>query len=112
MARNNLHESQKPRLGLVITLIALITMGAGCEDAGNRLASGLSAVQAKIDDVKTTVETWKGNYDKAKAIYDILNSDAAPTADTPQPTPDVPTPSAPTSEDQQLPAAEENISSP
>ena len=99
------HVSQKPRVGLLIAIAALIVMGSGCSDLGDQINSGLSTAQAKIDDMKAAFVTWQQNYEKAKAIYNILNSDASDK------TSDASTPSVPASADQQPPATEENTSS-
>lgn len=105
MRFSSLFKTQKPRVGLLIVLSAFVFSGAGCADIGTRVNGGLAFLQTKIEETKGVLTTWQQNYEKAKAIFKILNSDSA------QPPAEESIPSAQPTEDQPQPATEENTSS-
>ena len=82
MTRRSSSLTQKPRVGLLVCLVMVVTLGAGCTDsvsaAGDSLKSTGATIQAKFEEMKTTVAAWQATLAKAQAIYNILHSDDAP----------------------------------
>jgi len=99
-------QAQKPLGGLLIVVSIVLFGGAGCatvEDLESNVATATGIVQEKTSALQSAMNNAQATYEKAKAIYEILNPE--PT------TSDTPTPSVPPSADQPQPVTEENISS-
>ena len=115
-------KTQKPRVGLLVCLAMVVTLGAGCSDsvnaAGESLKSAGATIQAKFEEMKATVAAWQATFAKAQAIYNILHSDDVPAPSEPAadenaaPTTDAETtPSVQPSEDQPQPATADSTTS-
>ena len=108
-----MQKTQKPRTGLLIVISVMMIGGAGCatvEDVESNVATATTIVQEKTSALQATIEHAQETYQKAKAIYEILNPEPT-TSDVRLPTSNTSTPSVPPSEDQPQPATEENTSS-
>lgn len=117
------NETQKPRVGLLVCLVMVVTLGAGCGDSVNAVGDSLKStgatIQTKFEEMKATVAAWQATLAKAQAIYDILHSDdaakieEAPKSDgtTAEIKSPEPTPSVPPSEDPLPPEAADSTSS-
>lgn len=120
--RSESNEAQKPRVGLLVCLVMVVTLGAGCTDSVNAVGDSLKStgttIQAKFEEMKATVAAWQATLAKAQAIYNILHSDDAPAPsepaaeEVPVETPrSEPTPSAQPSEGPLPPEAADSTSS-
>lgn len=82
MTRRTPSKTQKPRVGLLVCLVMLVTLGAGCADSVNALGDSLKStgatIQTKFEEMKATVAAWQATLAKAQAIYNILHSDDVP----------------------------------
>lgn len=103
------NQTQKPRLGLLVLLSIVVFAGAGCESVSSttqflqsQASSAIAIIQQKIAELQSVLSSVQQTYGKAKAVYDILNTDSADTTVTP---------SAQPNEGQPQPAIEENTSS-
>lgn len=87
MTRRSSSLTQKPRVGLLVCLVMVVTLGAGCTDSVNAASDSLKStgatIQAKFEEMKTTVAAWQATLAKAQAIYNILHSADVPAPSEP-----------------------------
>lgn len=109
MRSTKCNQTQKPRLGLLVLLSIVVFAGAGCESVSSttqflqsQASSAIAIIQQKIAELQLVVSNVQQTYGKAKAVYDILNTETVDTTVTP---------SAQPTEDQPQPVTEENTSS-
>ena len=82
-------------------------LGGGCTDTfQTSVANATTTIQTKTAEISAALEQARQQYEKMKAIYDIINAPTEPESTEES------TPSVPPSEDQPLPATAENTSSP
>lgn len=106
--RTSALKTQKPLGGFLIVASMALLGGAGCatvDDVQSNVATATTIVQEKTSALQAAIQSAQETYEKARAIYEILNPEveSVPEAET--------TPSVPPSEDQPQPATEENTSS-
>lgn len=80
-------QTQKPRVGLLVCLAMVVTLGTGCTDSVNTASDSLKStgatIQAKFEEMKATVAAWQATLAKAQAIYNILHSADVPAPSEP-----------------------------
>lgn len=81
MSGRPIQKTQKPRVGLLVCLVMVVTLGAGCGDSLNAVGDSLKStgdtIQVKFEEMKAAVAAWQATLAKAQAIYNIIHSDNA-----------------------------------